>query len=274
MRWPRVTRRFRAAIVAAALVGASACQTGAPSDAPQPGSGVVDLTLSDGDVQRVLYLQPEHPAAVIVALVGGDGWLFIDGAGRTIAPSFLVTNRDDWLAQGVAVAYLHSPQPQYGRRSSERYARILTAVVAYARTRTDAPIWLVGHSLGSVAAVSGAAHMTHGEIAGVVLMASATRLRGMYTTETVFNAGLDRVNVPTLIVSHVGDTCIVTPPDDAPTIRAALTHAPKSEVMMVDGGTVPTQIEQCLGGGQHSFQGMQTEVIGRVAAWIKARRTS
>jgi hypothetical protein len=268
MSW--TTCALRHAAIATALIVLNGCLTTAPSDVPEPGSGVVDLKLPDGGVQRVLYVEPERPKAVVVPLLGGDGEFFIDGAGHTTPPYFIATRREVWGAQGIAVAALHTPQPLYGKRKSEQYARTLAAVAAYIHTRTDAPIWLVGHSNGTAAAVNGAAYMTHGEIAGIVLMAPVTRIYGS-GAEIMSPAGLGRVTVPTLIVSHVGDSCIATPPSDAPEIRAALTKAPKAEVIMVEGGSVPTKIDQCFGGGQHSFAGMQNEVIERIATWMKAQ---
>jgi len=46
---------------------------------------------------------------------------------------------------------------------------------------------------------------------------------------------IERVNVPTLIVAHAYDKCDVSPPANAADIRAALTQAPKTEVMMFSG---------------------------------------
>jgi hypothetical protein len=264
-----MTCALRHAALATVLVVLNGCLTTAPPDPPQPGSGVVDLPMQDGEVQRVLYTAPEHPVAVVVPLTGGDGFFYIDGTGQT-SPYWLASMRDAWGAQGVAVAALRVPRPLVGRRTSESFAQTLQRVVAYVRTRTDAPIWLVGQSNGTVAAVNGAAHMTHGEIAGIVLLSSVTRERNQ-VYETVFRAGLDRVNVPTLIVAHVHDRCIVTPPTDAPVIRAELTQAPKTEVLMLDGGSSPGNIDECQGDGAHSYYGMHPEVIERVAAWIKAQ---
>jgi hypothetical protein len=270
-----LTCALRHAAVATALVVLTSCLltsclTTPPPDTPQPGSGVVDLPMPNGEVQRVLYTGPEHPAAVVVPLTGGDGFFYIDGAGQT-SSYWLASMRDAWRAQGIAVAALRMPQPLLGRRMSDDFAQTLERVVAYLRTRTDAPIWLVGQSNGTVSAVNGAAHMTHGEIAGIVLLSSVTRENG-HVFETVFRAGLDRVNVPTLIVAHVHDRCIVTPPTGVPAIRAALTKAPKTEILMLDGGASPGNIDECMGDGAHSYYGMHPEVIERVAAWINAQR--
>ena len=58
-------------------------------------------------------------------------------------------------------------------------------IVAYVRTQTKAPIWLVGTSQGSTAAANGAAHLG-GKIAGLVLTSSVTRPNR--SGETVFDS--------------------------------------------------------------------------------------
>jgi hypothetical protein len=259
---------LRDATIGLLLLGAAgACQNAAPLEAPQSGSGVTDLTVGDGGVQRVLYLQHERPRAVIVFLPGGLGLTSIDAAGRIDigCPGPLICIRDIWMAQGFAVAVLHTPSPLYGERSSARYARRLAAIVADLRTRTDAPIWLVGHSYGTVAAVSGAAALTHGEIAGIVLLGPVTR-SGPNATETVLGAA-GQVTVPTLIVSHVRDACPTNPPADAEAIGRALVRAPRKDIILLDGGA-SSPYDLCSGSSAHSFGGIQRQMVERVAAWI------
>jgi len=80
MSW--MTCALRPAAIATALVLLNGCLTTPPADAPQPGSGVVDLTMPDGEIQRVLYSGPEHPAAVWCAR-RWPGVYHIDGDGET-----------------------------------------------------------------------------------------------------------------------------------------------------------------------------------------------
>jgi pimeloyl-ACP methyl ester carboxylesterase len=271
MRWIRRSPGARFGLILALLAGASGCQP-APPDAPNPGSGVVDLARQDGDRQRILYLQPERPAAVVVLLPGGAGLTTIDGAGAITVdcPGPLICIRDAWMRQGFGVVILHTPEPLYSRRSSARYARILAAVVADVRTRTDAPIWLMGHSNGTVAATNGAAHMTNGEIAGVVLLAPVTRTVPS-AAETVFSAGLERITVPTLIVSDALDICPTSPPSGVEAIRGALTRSPHAEVVVFQGGGGSSPYTtNCGGDSAHTFGGIQGRLVERVGAWIKA----
>jgi pimeloyl-ACP methyl ester carboxylesterase len=259
-------------LLAACVFGASAVQA-APHDLPQPGSCVVDLPLSDGDVQRLCYRQPEQPIAALVLLVGGDGVLSMDGAGEIHldTDSFLIRTRDAWIARGFAIAIPDVPSDRSTLRNSRLsrgYGDILHRIVAYVRTRTSVPIWLVGTSQGTNAAASGAAHMTQSEIAGVVLTSSLSR-SGRHSSETVFGADLALITVPTLIVSHRGDRCSNTPPSDAERIRRALVKSPRIEVMMFDGGAAPRS-DECRGESEHGYLGIEDQVLDRIAEWIKA----
>lgn len=262
----------RASALVALLLCANAFGPAAARDTPLPGSGVIDLPLAGSDVQRLWYRQPEHPVAALVLLTGGDGVLQIDGAGAIKRDgNFLIRTRAQWIERGFAVAIPDVPSDRstlMGARSSRSYGEILRRVVEHVRTRTTAPIWLIGTSQGSTAAAHGAAHFTHGEIAGLVLTSSVSRPSRL-VGETALTADLDQITVPTLIVSHRGDRCAVTPPDDAERIHRALTKARKTEVMMVEGGSPPRSTE-CEAYSEHGFLGIETPVIDRIAAWIKA----
>ena len=268
-------RRCTRAALVVALAGALAgCQTAAPLDPPRPGSGVVDLALPDGGVQRVLYRQPEHPVAALVLLTGSEGRVLIDGSGTIVygGGSFLVRMREAWLRHGFAIAVLHSATPLWTVRSSARYADVLARVVAYMRSRTDAPIWLGGQSMGSVAATNAAARLTDGQIAGL-LLTSAVTLTNHDVTETVFSAGLDRVTVPTLVVGHVDDDCGVTPASSVEAIRRGLTHARTVEVLMMAGGA-PPRSPACHGLSPHGYLGIEERTVDRIAARLVALQSA
>jgi hypothetical protein len=260
-------------LLAAGLAGLSAAHA-APRDVPQPDSGVVDLQLADGNVQRVWYRAPEQPAAALVLLPGGDGVLSIDGAGaiNLDTDNFLVRTRAEWIARGFAVAIPDVPSDRstlLNSRLSRGYGEILRRIVAYVRSRTGAPIWLIGTSQGTNAAANGAARMTQGEIAGLVLTSSLSRAGRRYS-ETVFGADLNLIIVPTLIVGHQGDRCLNTPASEAEHIRRALIKSPRTEVMLFDGGA-PPRSDECRGYSEHGYLGIEAEVLDRIGAWIKAQ---
>jgi hypothetical protein len=238
----------------------------AAREPPQPGSNVVDLALRDGDVERIWYRQPERPVAVVVLFPGNDGVVRIDETGRfgALNGNFLVRMRDAWLARDLAVAIPDAPTG--GWRKGAGDPAVARAVIAHIRTQTAAPIWLVGTSRGSVRAAYAAAGVQT-EIAGLVLSSSVTRPSRLIG-DTVFSTDLDRIVVPTLVVAHRGDRCVVSPPSDAGDIRKALSRAPRTEVVTFEGGS-PPRADACEGGSEHGYFGIETEVVDRIAAWIK-----
>jgi len=237
-------------------------------------ASTVDLPASGGGKERVLYLQPANPVAALIMFPGGDGQIKLGTDGTPAAgTNFLVRTRDSWVAQGMAVAIPDVPDNQrnlYNRRTTADYTDDIAKIIAYIRTQTKAPIWLVGTSQGTNAAVGGASRMTKGEIAGIVLTSSLTRQGGKPEfKETVFAANLAAINVPVLILSHSGDKCSITPPGDAAGIKAALKSSPKAEVQMVSGGLPPIS-DACEAKSEHGFYGIEDQVVAQISGWIKS----
>lgn len=237
-------------------------------------ASTVDLPASGGGSQRVLYMQPANPVAALILFPGGDGVINLgpDGTPRA-GGNFLVRTRDSWVAQGMAVAIPDVPgnlRSLFNNRTTADYTDDIAKMIAYIRTQTKAPIWLVGTSQGTNAAVGGASRMTKGEIAGVVLTSSLTRQGGRPDLkETVFQANLAAIDVPVLILSHTGDKCAITPPGDAATIKAALKASPKVDVQMVSGGLPPIS-DPCEAKAEHGFYGIEDQVVAQISGWIKA----
>jgi len=256
------------AVLAALLVWATA----ADADESEPKPSVADLPIPGGDIQRVWYRAPENPVAALVLFSGSDGVLIIDKEGGIKRRgNFLIRTRTDWIARGFAVAIPDVPGDRsnlMNSRSSRSYGEILRLIVAFVRSRTDRPIWLVGTSAGSVAAAVAAGRMTQGAIAGLVLTSSVSR-PGRNVSETVFNADLGLITVPTLVVSHEGDRCLYSPPSDASRIRGALTKAPAADVILVTGG-LPPLTDECEYRAEHSYFGIEPKVLDLIGDWIKA----
>jgi len=259
------------AIIAGISIGAAIALAAAGSALA---ASTVDLPASGGGKQRVLYLQPSNPVAALILFPGGDGQIKLGADGTpAVGGNFLVRTRDAWVQQGMAVAIPDVPDNQrslYNHRTGADYASDIGQIIAYVRTQTKAPIWLVGTSQGTNAAVGGASRLTKGEIAGIVLTSSLTRQGGRPEfKETVFAADLAAINVPVLILSHSGDKCAITPPGDAEGIKAALKASPKVDVAMVSGGPPPIS-DACQAQAEHGFYGIEDSVVAQIAAWIKS----
>lgn len=238
-----------------------------------PDSGrerLFDLPLRDGGHQRILYLAPAHPRATLVMLPGGSGDVGLERDGDIRHDNnFVVRTRSLWVDRGFAVLIPDTVDRANlrGERSSPDYAALVDALAAFARTQAPAPVFLLGTSQGSIAAMNGAAHAAPGSIAGVILTESVSRLGGSH--ETVFDADPADVRVPTLVVANRDDRCDVAPPEEAPHIAAAMTRSPDVHVLAVSGGITKSH-SPCGSLTPHGYYGIEAGVVQDIAQWIDA----
>lgn len=145
-------------------------------------------------------------------------------------------------------------------------------LITYARSSIAPPavlpVFLLGTSQGSIAAVNGAAHAAAGTLAGVVLTESVSVMGGSH--ETVFSASPEQVRVPALIVANTDDLCDVAPPAMAPRIAAAMTNSPNVEVETVSGGSTKSK-KACGSLTPHGYYGIEAPVVDLIGRWMDAR---
>jgi len=75
--------------------------------------------------------------------------------------------------------------------------------------------------------------------------------------------------MPVLIQVHHDDACRLSPPSNAPAIKAALTAAPAVDVQVFTGGAWPRS-SACEPFSQHGFLGIESQVVDAAARWIRA----
>src|ERR1700755_1733082 len=96
-------------------------------------------------------------------LPGGNGILEIgnDGSIRRMGRNLLLRTLPLWQAQGFAVAVLSPPNGMslLGHRHTPAYAATIGQAVDLGRSRAIIPVWLVGSSQGSIAAVGAGARL-------------------------------------------------------------------------------------------------------------------
>ena len=260
-----------AASVAVALSAPALAQTAPSWWAPVGGEQVVDLPLGAGLTQRVLYDAPSHPRATLVMLPGGSGDVGVrrDGDLRH-DDNFVVRTRSDWVARGYAVVIPDTVDRANlrGVRSSPAYAELVDRLAAYAHSQANAPVFLIGTSQGTIAAMNGAAHARPGLISGVVLTESVS-VAGRLSSETVFDAAPQDVRVPALVVANRDDACDVAPPALAPRIIATMTRSPDVRVLTVSGGVQQSQ-KACGSLSPHGYYGIEGQVVGAITRWLQA----
>jgi hypothetical protein len=230
---------------------------------------VTDLPLEDGGSQRLLYVAPANPRAALVMFPGGTGMVEIgnDGSIRRMGETFLLRTLPLWQGQGFAVAVLSSPNGMslFGYRHTPAYAATIGQAVDFVHNRANVPVWLVGASQGSTAAVGGGARLGD-KIAGIVVTSSITGRSS--SGETLFDSEPALVAVPTLIVANTGDVCPASPPGDAPKIFDALARAARKEVIYMQSVAIDGQ--PCEARSPHSYFGIEAATVARIAEWIDA----
>jgi pimeloyl-ACP methyl ester carboxylesterase len=231
-----------------------------------------DLPLRTGVRQRILYLSPVKPVASIVMLPGGAGDIGLKtDSDISHGDNFVVRTREVWVQHGYAVIIPDTIDDDSlrGRRSSPEYAAIVAQLADFARSQASAPVFLLGTSQGSIAAMNGAAHASPGLISGIVLTESVSVIGG--SSESVFTAAPEQVRVPALIVANRADRCDVAPPEDAPRIAAAMKNSPDVHVEYVDGG-IARSPRACGSLTPHGYYGIETQVTDIIARWIDSHR--
>lgn len=221
----------------------------------------------------------------LVMLIGGGGYLDIDDKGcpRLLTRNILVRMRPILRDAGVATALVDTPSDLRtdeglgGYRIAADHADELGKVIAELRARTKGPVWIAGHSRGSLSAVNAAARLA-GPAApdGVILLSGMyvgdAKARRPWVAHTVFFADLDAIKIPILVIGHAADNCVRSPADQMKHVIAK-THGARQQAVTVTGGPVETgratSIAACEVGEPHDFVDQEADVVAGIARFMR-----
>jgi len=227
---------------------------------------------------------PQDGRMALVLLPGGPGYMALDakGCARKLEGNSLVRSVKIFNAAGFATALVDAPSDHRGEdglggfRLSAQHADDIGKVIVEMRERTKLPVWLLGTSRGAISAANAAGRLT-GPAApdGLVLTSAVTsgRVGGRkaWVAQTVFGANLGNIRMPVLVVAHVADKCIRTPPSLAARI-AATTNGTREQTVMVKGGPGSrggVSVEACQGSTPHGFTGQDADVAAGIVRFIR-----
>ena len=180
----------------------------------------------------------------------------------------------DLPRRGIGVAFIHTPPDQthgfrMGFRSSDDHVRDINTVIRYLRKELKLPIWLAGHSSGSISVGNVAIHTTE-RIDGVVFSAPDLLYSGTMGEPSVTHMDLERINVPVLTIAHKLDACRLqhggSMPRAAAKIVAMAKNAPAKKVVLIEGGVGGTG-NPCTS-GYHMYDGAKSKVVDAVAIFV------
>jgi pimeloyl-ACP methyl ester carboxylesterase len=223
---------------------------------------------------------PLERIAVLVLYIGGDGTLNL-GAGpppqlNTGSPNTVARNRYHFAAEGFVVAVVdaandfnNSPIGLRGRRLGAAHLADLTTVMADLRERYPGlPIWGVGHSRGTLSAALTAVSVQP-PADGLVLMSSLTG-NPANPTEDLSAIDIESITGPALIVSHLGDVCAFTNPDDSRALRNRFIASERAKFRPFEGGSAPLS-DPCDPLAPHGFFGIDQKVVDAITKWVRRR---
>jgi dienelactone hydrolase len=237
---------------------------------------VVDIPTRSGVTQRILVLAPQHPKAAVILFAGGNGGVKITSAGAitALAGNFLIRSRQLFVDQGLLTVIVDAPSDRQsppflagGFRTSSAHVADIKAVIAWARSQTKVPVWLVGTSHGTQSAANAAAQLT-----------GANGPDGLVLTSTVLNDNketpvpalpLNKIHIPVLVVHHVQDGCSKCPYSDIPALMSKFTAASKKKMLPIQGGQ--TRGDPCEAWSYHGFNGVEQNVVTQIANWITVK---
>jgi predicted esterase len=243
--------------IVALLTASAACAAGALFKVPtRP-----DITTS------VFWEPADNANATVLLFPGGAGGFGKVEQGRATGANFLVRSAPYFLANGLNVAIIGKPSDSedldYADRISETHMADVRKVLEFVKSRSAAPVWLVGTSRGTISATAITIREPEA-IAGLVLTSSVVSYR---KAGAVPKQDLSAIKVPVLVVHHARDACQVCQPHEVAGILRGLKSAPVKKLVMLDGGANPRG-DPCEAFHWHGFVGMEQEAVQTIANWI------
>ena len=266
-----------------ALLQLSACDTAGDiksgeSSAKQSDSrneSVVEVQGREGATIKFVYTRHQTPLAHIVFFPGGIGHMGVSETRSGVAfgnyrQDLTINTRKMLNDHGFSVAIVDTPSDRGpnmgGFRESTEYGKDMSAIISRLKNDADVPVWLYGHSRGTVAAAAQAINLGPTVVSGVVLSASiaAGRRTDTYVTEMP----LEKITVPVLVMSAANDRCDEwTPKAAASVVAEKLVNSPQVSLIYPEGARDVGDVCKAL--SAHSYWGIQDKVTNSVSDFIK-----
>ena len=214
-------------------------------------STVVDIPTPRGATQRILYVRPDSPKAIMVWITSGDGVLGIQDNGTMFNGSCpaIPRNRLAFAERGIALALVDAPSDLLIRQLTD-----VSEVIRHVRARDAVPIWLAGGSMSTAATASFATALPASDPIGAIFHAPY-----------VVSYEVELIRRPTFVIYHAQD-----PYQVGSSFYASLYAAPVKQEEVMSGGNA----EPCGLIGYHTFQGLDDQFVAAVAGFIDKHNAS
>ncbi|OFZ71215.1 MAG: hypothetical protein A2Z01_05775 [Betaproteobacteria bacterium RBG_16_58_11] len=237
---------------------------------------VVDIPTRPGVTQRFVYLAPQDAKAAVILFAGGHGGLqiFPNGSFKWGEGNFLVRTRQLFAENGLAVIVVDTPSdrqtPPYlsGFRQTPEHVADIKAVIAWLRQQANIPIWLVGTSRGTQSAAFIATQLGTSDGGPDGLVLTSTMLSDP-KGRPVPEMPLQNIALPVLVVHHEQDGCKHCDYREIPRLMEKLSATLRKELLTFKGGV--SRGDPCEAYAYHGFNGLEKEVVSKIAEWIRAK---
>jgi len=229
--------------------------------APAAYAQVFDVPYKDDAPTRTLLTPVKNAKAVVLLFPGGGGVLKLQDDGSTTNFHTFVRSKDLWAQYGIDAVLVDTPYDLgAGMRNSrsirDHQQRILN-VVTYYKEKLNLPVWIFGHSMGtvSVAEFVNGGKEKESLIGGVIVA-------GTYRSATVDSD----VKIPVLAIHHVDDGCASTPFVTSERIIESRPKQSISQFIQIDGGI--SEGDACGSRAYHGFNQKESEFVKAAAQFI------
>lgn len=233
--------------------------------------GFHSLPSRDGVEQPLWLIEPDKATHSVILFAGGKGKLNIDESGIGKEGNFLVRTREQFTNQGMVVAVVDKPTDKeklFRFRKTNKHAEDIKAVIALLRERhPDKPVWLVGTSRGTISAANAAARLKGQEGPDGIVLTSSVTLKSKKNLDSLDDIDLSAITVPTFVIHHENDDCIVTPYENAEALLEELSSVKVKEFKGFSGGD--SVGNPCKGKSYHGFLDIEEKVVTAIVNWIK-----
>ena len=210
---------------------------------------------------KTLLIPAKDAKAVVLLFPGGGGVLGFQDDGSTKSFHTFVRSIDLWAQYGIDAVLVDTPYDLGNGRSHSRSIRDhqqrIFNVVNYYKEKLNLPVWLFGHSMGTVSVtefVNGGKDQEQ-RIAGVIVA-------GTFRTATVDSG----VSIPVLAIHHVDDGCANTPFTTSERIIKNRPKQSSAQLISIDGGISNGDI--CGSMAYHGFNQKEPEMVKAAAQFI------
>ncbi|MBU3538335.1 alpha/beta hydrolase [Polynucleobacter sp. UK-Gri1-W3] len=224
-------------------------------------SQVFDVPYKDDAPTRTLLTPVKNAKAVVLLFPGGGGVLNLQDDGSTTNGHTFVRSKDLWAQYGIDSVLVDTPYDlgaglRNSRSIRDHQQRILN-VVTYYKEKLNLPVWVFGHSMGTVSVTEFVNGGKEKEklIAGVIVA-------GTYRSATVDSD----VTLPVLAIHHLNDSCGSTPLVSSERIIEGRSNKLTSQFIQIEGGI--SEGDVCGSRAYHGFNQKESEFVKSAAQFI------